>query len=51
MPEIDGWVVVKAYRERFPDLPVLYVTGYVEQMRPVPGGTIIPKPYRIAQVK
>jgi CheY-like chemotaxis protein len=50
MPEANGWVVAKAYRERFPDLPVLYVTGYAEQMQPVPGGIIISKPYRMAQV-
>ena len=50
MPEANGWVVARAYRERFPDLPVLYVTGYAEQMQPVPGGIIISKPYRMAQV-
>jgi CheY-like chemotaxis protein len=31
IPEPNGWEVAKAYRERFPDLPVLYVTGYAEQ--------------------
>ncbi|QRM33914.1 response regulator [Microvirga sp. VF16] len=50
MPEANGWEVAKAYRERFPDLPVLYVTGYAEQMQPVPGGIILSKPYRISQV-
>jgi CheY-like chemotaxis protein len=50
LPEANGWVVAKAYRERFPDLPVLYVTGNAEQMQPVPGGIIIAKPYRIAHV-
>jgi CheY-like chemotaxis protein len=50
LPEANGWAVARAYRERFPDLPVLYVTGYAEQMQPVPGGIIISKPYRLAQV-
>jgi CheY-like chemotaxis protein len=50
MPEANGWEVAKAYRERFPDLPVLYVTGYAEQMQPVPGGIILSKPYRMSQV-
>jgi CheY-like chemotaxis protein len=36
LPEANGWAVARAYRERFPDLPVLYVTGYAEQMQPVP---------------
>jgi CheY-like chemotaxis protein len=49
LPGADGWTVARAYHERFPELPVLYVTGYAEQMQPVPGG-IISKPYRMAQV-
>jgi hypothetical protein len=35
-----------AYREQFPDLPVLYVTGFSEEMLPVHGGIILEKPYR-----
>jgi CheY-like chemotaxis protein len=50
LPGANGWTVAKAYRERFPDLPIVYVTGYAEQMQPVPGGIIISKPYRMAQV-
>ena len=50
LPGANGWVVARAYRERFPNLPVLYVTGYAEQMQPVPGGIIISKPYKLAQV-
>lgn len=50
MPEANGWEVAKAYRERFPNLPVLYVTGYAEQMQPVPGGIILSKPYKMSQV-
>jgi CheY-like chemotaxis protein len=50
MPEANGWEVAKAYRERFPDLPILYMTGYAEQMQPVPGGVILSKPYRMSQV-
>ena len=50
LPEANGWEVAKDYRERFADLPVLYVTGYAEQMQPVPGGIILSKPYRMAQV-
>ncbi len=50
LPGPNGWAVARAYRERFPDLPVLYVTGYAEQMQPVPGGIILSKPYRITQV-
>lgn len=50
MPGASGWEVAKAYRRQFPDLPVMYVTGYSEQMDPVTGGVILPKPYRLSQV-
>ncbi|GEO17978.1 response regulator [Microvirga aerophila] len=50
MPGANGWEVARAFRKRFPDLPVVYVTGYAEQMQPVPGGIIISKPYRMTQV-
>jgi CheY-like chemotaxis protein len=50
MPGANCWEVAKVYRERFPDLPVIYVTGYTEQMQPVPGGGILSKPYKISQV-
>jgi CheY-like chemotaxis protein len=50
LPEANGWEVARAYRERFPTLPVLYVTGYAEQMQPVAGGIIIPKPFKMSQV-
>ena len=50
MPEVDGWEVAKAYRQCFPNLPVLYVTGYAEKIDPVSGGIILPKPYKMSQV-
>ena len=49
LPRANGLAVAWAYRERFPDLPVVYVTGYAEQMQPVLG-IIISKLYRIDQV-
>jgi CheY-like chemotaxis protein len=39
LPGANGWAVARAYRERFPDLSVLYVTGYTEQMQPVLEGS------------
>jgi CheY-like chemotaxis protein len=49
LPGATGCEVAKAYRERFPGVPVLYVTGYAEHMQPVPGGIILSKPHRMAQ--
>jgi hypothetical protein len=46
LPEASGWVVARAYRERFPNQPVLYA----EQMQPVPGRIIISGPYSLSQV-
>jgi len=42
--------VTRACRERFPDLSVLDVTGYAEQMQPDPGRIIIERPSRMPQV-
>lgn len=50
MPGADGWAVARAYRERYPDLPVLYVTGQADDMLPVPGGVLVGKPFRMSQV-
>ena len=50
MPGADGWAVARAYRERFPDLPVLYVTGQTDDMLPVLGGVLIRKPFRMSQL-
>ena len=46
MPGADGWAVARAYREQFPDLPVLYATGFYDEMLAVPRGVILEKPYR-----
>lgn len=50
MPGADGWTVARAYRSRFPDLPVLYITGFTDHSDAVPGGVVLPKPFRIAKL-
>ncbi len=50
MPGADGWAVAKAYREQYPELPVLYITGQADDILPVPGGVLIQKPFRMSQV-
>ncbi|WP_407666836.1 response regulator [Microvirga roseola] len=47
LPKANGGEAARAYRKRFPGLPVLYVPGYAKQMQPVPGETIISESYRI----
>ena len=47
MPGVSGWEIARAYRDRYPGLHVLYVTGFVEdEGGPVTGGTVLQKPYR-----
>ncbi|MBX3248384.1 MAG: response regulator [Myxococcales bacterium] len=50
MPRCDGPALAVALRERQPDLPVLFVTGYaeigpVEIQRMIPGAQVLAKPF------
>jgi len=46
-----GWDVAERGRSRFPDLPVIYATGYsVEEPRPVSRSLLMRKPYRPSAV-
>lgn len=45
MPRMDGWTLAERVRELHPHLPVIYVTGWSEAPRPVPGGRVIAKPF------
>jgi len=45
---VDGWDIAREARARWPDLPVVYVTGEGEEEWPVkgvPGSLILQKPY------
>ena len=45
---VDGWDIAREARARWPDIPVLYVTGEGEEDWPekgVPGSLILQKPY------
>ncbi|WP_342738963.1 response regulator [Bradyrhizobium sp. B117] len=43
---VDGWQIAELCRERDPDLPVIYATGFSPVTpRPVPGSRILQKPY------
>jgi DNA-binding NtrC family response regulator len=48
--EVDGAMLSWAARTLRPNLPVLYASGAVSglhQIKPVPGATFVPKPYRV----
>jgi two-component system cell cycle sensor histidine kinase/response regulator CckA len=46
MPGMDGWTFAERVRANFPDLPVLYITGYSEEAeRPVTRSRVIRKPF------
>jgi CheY-like chemotaxis protein len=49
--ELDGWDVAERCRQRDPDLPVIYATGFSDvAARPVPGSVLFQKPYRAEQL-
>ena len=42
----DGWDLAEAARQLKPGIPVVYASGYsLVELRPVPGGVLLPKPY------
>ena len=47
LPGVTGWDVAKAYRERFPSLPVLYLTDYAEKTEPISGGVIVGQRHKL----
>jgi CheY-like chemotaxis protein len=43
----DGWLLAEKAREHYPQLPVIYASGYSpHQAREVSGSVFLPKPYR-----
>ena len=49
----NGWDVAKAAREKFPAMPVVYVSGGSSNDWPsmgVPGSVILPKPFAMGQL-
>jgi len=49
----NGWEVARLAREKFPDLPVIYVSGgssHEWTSRGVPGSVLVAKPYAAAQL-
>jgi CheY-like chemotaxis protein len=48
---LNGWDVAEIFRERFPDLRVLYASGYSIEPRPdVAGSAFFTKPYQIDEI-
>jgi two-component system cell cycle sensor histidine kinase/response regulator CckA len=54
MPGVDGTKFVRQAREKYPDLPVLFISGYAEeQLRNsmnILNSTFLPKPFSIIQL-
>jgi CheY-like chemotaxis protein len=50
---VGGWDVARAARERFPDLPVVYMTGdsaHDWTSHGVPHSLLVPKPFALSQI-
>jgi CheY-like chemotaxis protein len=48
---IDGWEVAEEARVLYPDLPVIYVSGFPTQGKSVPGAVYIAKPFRPHEIE
>lgn len=45
---IDGWTIATQARERFPDIAIVYMSGYApDPGRAVPTGVLLQKPFAI----
>ncbi|WP_293853997.1 response regulator [uncultured Alsobacter sp.] len=45
---IDGWTIAAQARERFPDIAIVYMSGYApDPGRAVPPGVLLQKPFAI----
>ena len=48
----DGWHLAERARELRPDIPVIYLSGYSEEVpTPVPGAVFVRKPYRLHDIE
>jgi DNA-binding response OmpR family regulator len=50
---LTGWDIARQARERRPDLPVIYITGFSEESwtaRGVPNSVLVPKPFTPASI-
>lgn len=50
LPGQNGWQLAKVVRERFSAVPIIYASGYSDQVDPLPGSKFLQKPYRPSQV-
>ena len=54
MPAMDGPTMVRAVRERYPDLPIIFMSGYAEeQLRKsidLDNVAFLPKPFSVQQL-
>ena len=54
MPSMDGPTMARHVRERYPDLPILFMSGYAEeQLRrsiDLDNVTFLPKPFSVQQL-
>jgi DNA-binding response OmpR family regulator len=49
--KVDGWQIAERCRERAPQLPVIYATGFSPVApRPVVGSLVLQKPYHPTQI-
>ena len=50
LPGMNGWQLAEQIRGRFTQVPVIYVSGYAEQLMLLPRSKFLQKPYFPSQV-
>lgn len=50
LPGMNGWQLAETVRGRFPNVPVIYASGYADRVEPLPHSHFLQKPYRPSQV-
>jgi hypothetical protein len=47
---LDGWDVAEIFRDRFPEVRVVYASGHFDQRRDVAESQFFAKPYRLDDI-
>ncbi len=50
LPGMDGWKLAENIRGRHRQVPILYASGYVDRVDPLPHSNFLQKPYTPSQV-
>jgi CheY-like chemotaxis protein len=50
LPGMNGWQLAQRIRGQFAEMPIIYASGYSDEVNPLPRSKFLQKPYRPSQV-